>query len=81
MLAGLIFTGIRILLSANIPTKKTQYLALLQDWLIGLALLIFSHIIMVLIFEVTDAITIALSKSMGSRKYKMGIDKENGRKF
>lgn len=34
MLAGLIYTGIRILLSSNIPTKKTQYLILLQDWLI-----------------------------------------------
>ena len=67
MLAGLIFTGIRILLSSNIPTKKTQYLMLLQDWLIGMALLIFSHIIMILVFEMSDALVEALSVSIGRR--------------
>lgn len=64
MLGGLIFTGIRILLSSNIPTKKTQYLMLLQDWIMGLALLIFSHVIMIFIFEMCDAITTALSVSI-----------------
>lgn len=81
MLAGLIFTGIRILLSANIPTKKTQYLMLLQDWLMGMALLIFSHIIMILIFEMCDAITGALSVSMGSGSIKWEIIKQLGGSF
>ena len=64
MLAGLIFTGIRILLSSNIPTKKTQYLMLIQDWLIGMALLIFSHIIMIGIFYISDTLVNALSLSI-----------------
>lgn len=34
MLGGLIFTGIRILTSTNIPSKKSQYLYYLQDWII-----------------------------------------------
>ena len=74
MLAGLIFTGIRILLSANIPTKKTQYLMLLQDWLIGMALLIFSHIIMILIFNISDALVDALGATLigsGSLKWEL----------
>ena len=69
MLAGLIFTGIQILLSANIPTKKTQYLMLLQDWLIGMALLIFSHIVMILIFEMTDALSESLTASIMSGRH------------
>jgi len=65
MLAGLLYTGIQILLSSNIPTKKTQYLMLLQDWLIGMGILIFSHVIMVIIFELAESITGALNKSLG----------------
>lgn len=61
MLAGLIFTGIQVLVSSNIPTKKTQYLMLLQDWFIGMILLIFSHIIMIGIFYVSDTLTAAIS--------------------
>lgn len=64
MLAGLIFTGIRILVSSNIPTKKTQYLMLLQDWLIGMVLLIFSHVIMVGVFYISDTLVEALSLSL-----------------
>lgn len=63
MLAGLIFTGIRILVSANVPTKRGQYLNLLQDWLIGMIILIFSHIIMIGIFYVSDTLTDALALS------------------
>jgi len=80
MLGGLIFTAIRILLSANVPTKKTQYLMLLQDWLIGMALLIFSHIIMILVFELCDAIVEALSVSMGGG-IKWEIIKQMGGSF
>lgn len=64
MLGGLIFTGIRILLSSNIPTKKTQYLILLQDWLIGMVLLVLSHVLMTGIFYISDAITTALNTSL-----------------
>ena len=65
MLAGLLYTGIQILLSSNIPTKKTQYLMLLQDWLIGMGILIFSHVIMIIIFELAESITNALNRSLG----------------
>lgn len=64
MLAGLIFTGIRILVSSNIPTKRTQWLMILQDWLIGMVLLVFSHIIMIGIFYVSDTLVNALRSSM-----------------
>ena len=64
MLAGLIYTGIRILLSANVPTKKGQYLTILQDWLVGLVLLVFSHLIMILVFKMSDALTKALGLSL-----------------
>lgn len=64
MLAGLIFTGIRILLSSNSPQKRSTYLMLLQDWLMGMILLIFSHIIMIGIFYISDTLTNALSLSL-----------------
>lgn len=63
MLAGLIFTGIRILVTANIPTKRTQYLMLLQDWLMGMILLVFSHIIMIGIFYISDTLVNAVALS------------------
>lgn len=62
MLAGLIFTGIRILISSNIPSKKMQWLMLLEDWLMGMFLLIFSHVIMVVVFWISDTIVAALGK-------------------
>lgn len=65
MLAGLIYTGIQILITSNMPTKKTQYLMILQDWLIGMILLIFSHIIMIGVFYVSDTLTNALKLSLG----------------
>lgn len=64
MLAGLIFTGIRILVSANLPNKKAEWMRYLQDWLIGIVLLIFSHIIMIIIFYVSDTIVAGLRASM-----------------
>lgn len=64
MLAGLIFTGIKILLGSNIPSKNTRWLEALQDWLIGMALLIFSHIIMIGIFTLSDTLCDGLSGSL-----------------
>lgn len=64
MLAGLIFTGIRVLVTANTPTKMAQWRQLLQDWLIGMILLIFSHVLMYGIFWVSDIITDALAKNL-----------------
>lgn len=78
MLAGLIFTGIRILLSANIPTKKSEYLKILQDWLLGMALLIFSHIIMVLILTLAENITLALNASMPADSIKISLIEKIG---
>ena len=64
MLAGLIFTGIRVLITANNPQKKAQWLQLVYDWLVGMMLLIFSHVIMYGIFWISDTITNALSASL-----------------
>lgn len=57
MLAGLIFTGIRVLVTSNTPNKAAQWRQLVFDWLIGMALLIFSHVIMYGVFYVSDLIT------------------------
>lgn len=64
MLAGLIFTGIRVLITSNMPTKMAQWKALLQDWFVGMALLIFSHVIMIGVFFISDSITQALNLSL-----------------
>lgn len=57
MLAGLIFTGIRVLVTSNTPNKAAQWRQLVFDWLVGMALLIFSHVIMYGIFYISDLIT------------------------
>lgn len=64
MLAGLIWTGIRIVLSVNTPGKKSQYMQLLQDWFIGMALLIFAHVIMVGVFYISDTLVEALAVNL-----------------
>ena len=64
MLAGLIFTGIRVLVTSNTPNKAAQWRQLIFDWLIGMVLLIFSHVIMYGIFWISDTITEALSASL-----------------
>lgn len=64
MLAGLIYIGIRILVDSNLPNKQAQWKQYLTDWLIGLILLIFSHVLMYGVFYISDTITIVLSKSM-----------------
>lgn len=64
MLAGLIFTGIRVLVTSNNPSKKAQWLQLVYDWLMGMVLLIFSHVIMYGIFWISDTITDALSDTL-----------------
>ena len=64
MLGGLIFSGIRILVSSNIPTQKQEWLRILQDWIIGMALLIFSHVIMVMIFWISDLFTQELGEAL-----------------
>ena len=64
MLAGLIFTGIRVLVTSNNPSKKAQWLQLVYDWLMGMVLLIFSHVIMYGIFWISDTITDALSDNL-----------------
>lgn len=64
MLAGLIFTGIRIIITSNVPTKMATWRALLQDWIIGMLLLIISHVIMVGIFYLSDLLTNALGNSL-----------------
>lgn len=64
MLAGLIYTGIKILLYSNIPGKKGEWLKYLQDWCIGLILLVFSHIILIGVLEISDKLVESLSTGM-----------------
>lgn len=64
MLGGLIFVGIRILLTSNHPEKQAQWKSILTDWLIGLVLLIFVHILMIGIFYISDTITFVLAKTL-----------------
>lgn len=74
MLAGLLFTGIRILISSNLPNKRAEWLKYLQDWLIGMALLIFSHVIMVMVFYISDTLVNALSQAMVGSGSNMAAD-------
>ena len=64
MLIALLFAGIRILVTSNIPTKKSRWLEIMQDWLIGMGLLVFSHVIMVVVFYMSDMLVEALSKEL-----------------
>lgn len=64
MLAGLIFIGIKILASSNHPQKKAQWTMYLTDWVVGLALLIFMHVMMIGIFYVSDTVTEILASVM-----------------
>lgn len=56
MLAGLIYTGIRVLITSNNPQKQSQWKALVFDWFVGMILLIFSHVLLVGIFYISDLI-------------------------
>ena len=64
MLAGLIFTGIKILVSMNSPTHSSKWLVMLEDWFVGMVLLIFSHVLMVGIFYVSDTLTAIISENL-----------------
>lgn len=61
MLAGLLYTGIRVLISSNNPQKQAQWKSYVFDWLVGMILLIFSHVIMVGIFTISDLLVEALA--------------------
>lgn len=64
MLAGLIFTGIRVLITSNTPNKAAQWRQLIFDWLIGMVLLIFSHVIMYGVFWISDKLTDVLTDNL-----------------
>lgn len=74
MLAGLIFTGIRILVTSNTPNMAAQWRQYMFDWFAGMILLIFSHVVMYGIFYISDLITASLGNSlMGFRWIKFSV--------
>lgn len=65
LLCLLIYTGIRIVLSARSPEEQSKWRGYLYDWLKALILLIFMHIIMITIFKITDMLASALKDAIG----------------
>lgn len=66
MLIALIFLGIKILINSNSPSKKSLYLNAIEDWVMGMVLLIFSHIIMIVIMEIAESLTKTIGAAMSS---------------
>ena len=69
MLIALIVVGIKILISTNRANDRAQWMMLLQDWVVGLALLVFSHIIMTTIFYISDTLVDALKGALGNGNF------------
>ena len=68
LLCLLIYTGIRIVLSARSPEEQSKWRGYLYDWLKALILLIFMHLIMITIFNVTDILANALAENLGDNQ-------------
>ena len=65
LLCLLIYTGIRIVLASSMPEEQSKWRAYLVDWIKALALLIFIHLIMIAIFNMTDLLANALTDALG----------------
>ena len=76
LLIGLIISGIKILISTNRVNDRAQWLMILQDWVVGLALLVFSHIIMTTVFYISDTLAGALSGALGNANFTKTLLKE-----
>ncbi len=63
LLCLLIYTGIRILITAASPYEQAKWKKALLDWLKALCLLMFMHFIMVGIFYISDLLVDAMSIS------------------
>lgn len=66
LLCLLIYTGIRIVLSSRSPEEQSKWRGYLYDWLKALILLIFMHLIMITIFNVTDMLANSLKDAIGN---------------
>ena len=73
LLCLLIYTGIRIVLSAGIPQEQSKWKAYLIDWFKALGLLVFMHLLMIAIFNVTDLLANALAESLTGDKSISGM--------
>lgn len=73
LLCLLIYTGIRIVLSARMPEEQSKWKMYLFDWLKALALLIFIHLIMSGIFSITDLLAKSLADLLGNGSSMTGI--------
>lgn len=69
LLIGLIVVGIKILISTNRAQNRAEWMMMLQDWVVGLALLMFSHIIMTAIFYISDTLVDALKGALGNGNF------------
>ena len=65
LLCLLIYTGIRIVLSASMPNEQAKWKGYLIDWIKALALLIFIHLIMITIFYLSDLLANSLIDALG----------------
>lgn len=63
LLCLLIYTGIRIVLSARMPEEQSKWKMYLFDWLKALGLLVFIHLIMIGIFKITDLLASSLAET------------------
>ena len=64
LLCLLIYAGIRIVLSSNSPQEQGKWKEYLFEWLKGLALVVFVHLIMIAIFYVLDLVRDAFNESI-----------------
>ncbi len=65
LLCLLIYTGIRILITAASPYEQAKWKKALLDWIKALCLLMFMHFIMIGIFYISDLLVDAMSKGFG----------------
>lgn len=64
LLCLLIYSGIKIILSANSSQEKAKWKTYLYDWLKALALVMFVHVIMIGIFAISDTVVDGLSGAL-----------------
>ena len=77
LLCLLIYTGIRIVLSSSNPQEQSKWKAYLTDWLKAMGLLVFMHLIMITIFNITDKLAQALAESLTADKSISAILRDN----
>lgn len=76
LLCSLIYCGIRIVLSSNIPGEKSKWQTHLMDWLKSLVLVMFVHVILIGIFYIAEVVTEGIRSTMGKESIVTFIRKQ-----